>query len=196
MKVEAESLLVHFGLYVAEIFGSIVWEAFTFEYKLRIDCYQYCPIKNCAIEIDNSSIELDASIDREFAKCGFTDDILVRTDEVEFDLPHQFTLHLCSNINGVLGDENGDSTTFKSNVSDATLATSKTVPSEPIHYLVPTPKLPSIPSVPGNNETPTILMNDPNEKADESTTSPPPTKTTKTSEEDTPNNRLEESGED
>ena len=196
MKIKAESSLAYLGLYVAHIFGSVVWKAFTFEYKLRMDCYQYCPIKNCAVEINNSSIESDASIDREFAKCGFTDDMLVMPNEIEFDLPHQFTLHLCPNINGVLGDENGDSATFKSNVSDATLATSKTAPSKPIHYLVPAPTLPSITSVLGNDETPTILMNDPTEKADESEISPPPTKTPKTSEEDTPNNRLEESGED
>ena len=121
--------------------------------------------------------------------------MLVRPDEVAFDLPHQFTLHLCPDINGVLGDENGDSAAFKSNVSDATLATSKTAPSKPIHYLVPAPTLPSITSVLGNDETPTILMNDPTEKADESTTLPPPKKTPKTSKENSPNNRLEESGE-
>ena len=49
MKVEAESLLSHFGLYVAYIFGSVVLEAFTMEYKLKMDCYQYYPTKNCAI---------------------------------------------------------------------------------------------------------------------------------------------------
>ena len=88
MKVEAELLLAYFGLYLAEIFGSVVWEAFTFEYKLCMDCYQYCPIKNCAVKIDNSSLESDASITREFFKAGFTDDMLVRPDEVEFDLSH------------------------------------------------------------------------------------------------------------
>ena len=39
MKVEAELLLSHFGLYVAHIFGSVVWEAFTMEYKLKMYCY-------------------------------------------------------------------------------------------------------------------------------------------------------------
>ena len=91
LKIEAESLLSHFGLYVAVIFGSVVWEAFTMEYKLKMDCYQYCPRKNCAVEIDNSTIDSDESVDREFAKCGFTDDVLVIPVEVEFDLPHQFT---------------------------------------------------------------------------------------------------------
>ena len=94
MKVEAESLLAHFSLYLAETFCSVVWEAFTFEYKFWMNCYQYCPIKNCTVEIDNSSLELDASITKEFFKAGFTDNMLVRPDEVEFVLPHQFTLHL------------------------------------------------------------------------------------------------------
>ena len=196
MKIEAEWLLAHFGLYLAEIFGSVVWKAFIFEYKLRMDCYQYCPIKNCAVEIDNSPLKSDASITRESFKASFTDDMLVRPDEVEFDLPHQFTLHLCPDINGVLGDENGDSATFNSNVSDATLATSKTALSKPIHYLVPAPTFPSITSASGNDETPIILMNDTTEKTDELETSPPPTKSPKTSKEDTPNNRLEVSGED
>ena len=104
LKVEAKSLLSHFGLYVAVIFGSVFREAFTVEYKLKMNYYQYCPRKNCAVEIDNSIIDSDKSIDREFAKCGFTNDVLVIPDEVEFDLPHQFTLHLCPNINCILGD--------------------------------------------------------------------------------------------
>ena len=159
-----------------------------------MDYYQYCPIKNYAVEIDNFSIDPDKSIDRDFAKCGFMGDMLVIPDEVELDLSHQFTLHLCPDINGVLGDENGDSTTFTSNLSDATLTTSKIAPSDPIQYLVPAPKFTSIPSVSGNNETPTVLKNDPNEKVDSSKTSPTPAQ--KLSKEDTPNNRLEESGED
>ena len=88
MKIEAESLLAYLGLYLAKSFGSVVWEAFTFEYKLLMDCYQYCPIKNCAVEIDNSSLELDASLTGEFFKANFMDDMLVRPDKVGFDLPH------------------------------------------------------------------------------------------------------------
>ena len=171
MKVEAESLLSHFGLYVAHIFGSVVWEAFTVEYKLKMDCYQYYPIKNCAVEIDNSSIDLDESVDREFAKCGFTDDMLVLPDEVELDLPHQFTLHLYPDINGILGDENGDSATFKSNVSNATLATSKTAPSDPIQYLIPCPKPLTLPPSSVVNEIPTVNMSDHTDETDALTTS-------------------------
>ena len=123
MKTEAESLLAHFGLYVAHIFGSVVWEAFSVEYKFKMDQYQYCPLKCCGVEIDNSSIESNDSVDKEFARCGFTDNVLAISDEVHLDLQHQFTLHLCPDINGIFGDEKGDSATFKSNVSAATIAT-------------------------------------------------------------------------
>ena len=159
-----------------------------------MDYYQYCPSKNYAVEIDNLSLELDASLTRKFFKASFTNDMLVQPDVVEFNLQHQFTLHLCPYINGVLRYENGDSVTFNSNVSAATLATSKTAPFEPIHYLVPPSALPFTTSVSGENETPTILMNDPTNKADVFESLPPPSKTQKTSEEDTLNNRLEESG--
>ena len=178
MKVEAESLLSHFGLYTAYIFGSVVWEAFTVEYKFKMDYYQYCPIKCCAIEIDNSSIDSDDSVDREFARCGFTTDVLVLPDEVQLDLPHQFTLHLSPNINDILGDENGDSATFKSNLSAATLATSKTAPSDPIQYLVPCPKPPPILPSSVETEIQTVIMSDPADEtvqadeADASMTSP------------------------
>ena len=195
MKVEAESMLAHLGLYLAEIFGSVVWEAFTFEYKIRMEGFQYCPNKRCAVEIDNSSIESDDSISREFFKAGFTDDMLVLPAEVELDLPQQFTLHLCPDINGILGDENGDSATFNSNVSDATLATSKTAPCTPINYLLPVSTTPIPPSVLSEDETPTFVMDDSTNKSDDEASVPPPTKTPKTSAEDTPNNRLEESAE-
>ena len=45
MKDEAEALLFHFGIYLALIFGSVVWEAFTPQYKMRMDGFQYCPAK-------------------------------------------------------------------------------------------------------------------------------------------------------
>mgnify|MGYP005698059635 CR=1 FL=1 len=114
--------------------------------------------------------------------------------KMDLDLPQQFTLHLCPDINGILGDENGDSATFNSKVSAATLATSKTAPCTPINYLLPVSTLPPSPSVPAENETPTIEMDDSTNKSDEDDSLPPPTKTPKTSAEDTPNNRLEESG--
>ena len=187
-------MLAHLGLYLAEIFGSVVWDAFTFEYKVRMDCFQYCPHKNCAVEIDTSSIESDESLAREFLKAGFTDGMLARPDIVEFDLQHQFTLHLCPDIKGMLGDENGDSATFKSNLSAATLATSRTAPCEPIHYLVP-PTTPPSTSVSVETAPSTIVMIDTTDEADAIKTSPPPKKSSKTSAEDTPDNRLEESSE-
>ena len=139
LKVEAEALLSHFGIYAAVISGSVVLAAFTVEYRYKMDGYQYCLRKNCAVEIDNSTIDSDKSVEREFAKCGFTDDVLVIPDELEFDLPHQFTLHLYPDINGLLVDENGDSGTIRSNWLDATIATSKILLSDPINYLVPCP---------------------------------------------------------
>ena len=125
-----------------------------------MDQYQFCPITCRAVEIDTSSIESSDSLDEEFIRCGFTDDVIEVQDIVHLDLPHQFTLHLCPDINGILGDENGDSATFKSNVSAATIATSKTAPSAPIQYLVPCPKKP--PSLQSSNETKTqtVIMSD------------------------------------
>ena len=51
MKTEAESLLAHFGLYLAYIFGSVVWEAFSAYYKLKMDQYQYCPLTGRTVEV-------------------------------------------------------------------------------------------------------------------------------------------------
>ena len=111
-------------------------------YKTRIEAFQYCSLKNCAIEKDNLAIVSDESFDREFAKCGFTDDVIEIPTEIEFDLKHQVSLHVCPDIVGLLGDENGDTGTIRSNCSDATIATSKTAPSTPIDYLIPRPKPP------------------------------------------------------
>lgn len=49
MKVKAEALLAHFGIYLATVFGSIVWEAFTDLYRTTMDVFQYFPLENCAI---------------------------------------------------------------------------------------------------------------------------------------------------
>ena len=142
MKGEAEAMLSNFDIYLAVIFGSVVWEAFTVSYKASMEPFQYCPVKNCAIERETSTIASDESFDREFAKCGFTDDMIEILDEVEFDLRHQMTLHLYSDIVGHLGDENSDSGTIRLNCSNATIATSKTAASTPIDYLIPHPKPP------------------------------------------------------
>ena len=108
MKKEAEVMLSHFGIYIAVIFGSVVWEAFTKSYKTSTEAFQYYPVKNCAIKRYNTTIVSEESFDLEFTKCGFTDDVIEIPTEIEFDLRHQVTLHLCPNIIGLLGDENGD----------------------------------------------------------------------------------------
>ena len=167
MKTEAESLLAHFGLYVDHIFGSVVWEAFSVKYKFKMDQYQYFPLRCRAVEIDNSSIESNDSVDKKFARRGFTDNVITIPDKVHLDLQHQFTFHLCPDINGILGDENGDSAIFKSNVSAATIATSKTAPSNPIQYLVPCLKSsPILPSL-VETKTPTIVIIDLNKETEQ-----------------------------
>ena len=100
MKGEAEAMLSHFVIYLAVIFGSVVWEAFTVSYKVSMEPFQYYPVKNCAIKKDTSTITLDQSFDQEFVKRGFTNDLIEIPDEVEFNLLHQMTLHLCPNIVG------------------------------------------------------------------------------------------------
>ena len=98
--------------------------------------------------------------------------MLVIPKEIEFDLRHQITLHLCPDINGLLGNENGDSGTIRSNCSDATLAIFKIAPSDSIDYLILRPTTP-IPTPTTAKETPTVRMIDPNDNADSSMIAPP-----------------------
>ena len=137
MKPEAEAFLSHFGVYAAYIFGSVVWEAFTVGYKMQMSDFQFCPIKGCAVEIDNSTVGTTESTDIEFAKCGLSEDLLIMPEVISFDPKNQITLHLAPDTNGLLGDENGDSGTIRTDCSDATLGTFKTALSAPIDYLVP-----------------------------------------------------------
>ena len=69
MKEEAEALLSPFDIYLAVVFGSVVWEAFTVSYRTNMEARQYCPLKNCAIEIDASTIASNDSFDCDFVKC-------------------------------------------------------------------------------------------------------------------------------
>ena len=85
MKPEAEAFLSHFGVYVAYIFGSVVWEAFTVAYKMQMSDFQFCPIKGCAVEIDNSTVGTTESTDIEFAKCGLSEDLLIIPEAISFD---------------------------------------------------------------------------------------------------------------
>ena len=119
----------------------------SYKVSMEQEPFQYCPVKNCAIEKDTSTIASDESFDREFAKCGFTNDLIEITDEVEFNLRHQMTLNFCPDIVGLLGDKNGDSGASRSNCLDATIATSKTAPSTPIDYLIQRPKPPTLQKV-------------------------------------------------
>ena len=137
MKEEAEDLLSHFGIYLALIFGSVVWEAFTPQYKMRMDGFQYCPAKKRVVELDNSTIDLTETTYLDFTRMGFSEDLLTIPKDISFKPRHQFTLHVFPDVNGLLGDENGDSSTITSNCSDATLGTFRTAPSEPINYLIP-----------------------------------------------------------
>mmetsp|Transcript_13319 Transcript_13319/g.13136 ORF Transcript_13319/g.13136 Transcript_13319/m.13136 type:complete len:304 (-) Transcript_13319:117-1028(-) len=203
-EAEAEAMLSHFGIYIAVIFGSVVWEAFTVSYKASMEAFQYCPVRNCAIKRDTSTIALDElSLDREFSKCGFTEDVIEIPAEVEFNLKHQMTLHLYSDIVGFLGDENGDSGTIRSIYMDTTITTSKTAPSTPINYLILRPKPPIFQTSKVKTETPTVTMSDPTDKADAPRTSPTPATTaleddatTKTSVEEASSNRSKGSRDD
>ena len=81
----------------------------------------------------------DDSFDREFSKCGLSDDMINIFDVIELGLVQQITLHIYLDIVRLLGDENGDSGTIRLDCSDATIATSKPAPFEIIHYLEPPP---------------------------------------------------------
>ena len=175
MKDEAEALLSHFGIYLALIFGCVVWEAFTAQYKMKMDSFQYCPLKRCAVELDNSTIDSTESTDLEFTRMGFSEDLLTIPKDISFDPRNQFTLHVCPDVNGLLGDENGDSGTIRSNCSDATLGTFKTAPSEPINYLLPRSITTPIPPT-----APTTITTDNNNSKDDAPMSQSPAPTTST----------------
>ena len=74
-------------------------------YKTNLEPFQYCPIRRCTIERDTSTIASDKSFDWEFSKCGLTNDMIEIPTVIEFDLAHQITLHICSDIVGLFGDK-------------------------------------------------------------------------------------------
>ena len=59
MKVKGEAFISHFAIYFEAIFGSIVWDALTNDYRLSMANFQYCPMKKCAIE---TTAEPDVSV--------------------------------------------------------------------------------------------------------------------------------------
>ena len=154
MKAKAEGILSHLGIYVALVFGSVAWKAFAVTYKASMEPYQYCPIRRCAIERDTSTIASGDSFDCKFSKYGLSGDMIEIPKYVHLDPVQQITLHIYPDIMGILGDENGDSGTIRSDCSDATLAASKTTPFALINYLLPPP--PSVLTAPStfpNNTT-------------------------------------------
>ena len=169
MKAEAEALLSHLGIYMALIFGSVVWEAFTPQYKMRMEQFQYCPDTKLVVEIDTSTIDSTETTDLDFRRMGFTDDVLKIPDEIVIDPRHQITLHVCPDVNGLLGDENGDSGTITSHCSEATMGTFRTAPSEPINYLIP-PTITTPPAL--TAPTPTLTNN--NDSTDDAIMTQPP----------------------
>ena len=105
---------------------------------------------------------------------------------IEFNPAHQITLHVYPDIIGLLGDENRESGTIRSGVSDATMATFKTAPFTIINYLYPPPTPPL-----KNQSPPIVPMNDTTSKEDVPDSLLPPSTTP--SMEDALNNRSEES---
>ena len=96
-----------------------------------MEAFQYFPVECCSIEIDASTIASDDSFDYDFAKCGFTDNQIEIPHKIEFNLTNQFSLNVCVDFCGILGDANSDSGTIRSNLSDNTLATSQSILSNP-----------------------------------------------------------------
>ena len=146
IKEKAETLLSHFGIYLAVAFGSLAWEAFTVFYRTSMETFQYCPVKCCAVEIDASTIASDNSFDHDFAKCGFIGNQIEIPHKIEFDLPNHFSLNICANIRGIISDVNSNSGTSRSNVSDVTIATSQSILPKTIDYLTSIQKPPSSPT--------------------------------------------------
>ena len=189
MKAEAEGILSHLGIYVALVFGSVAWEAFTVSYKASIEPYQYCPTRCCAIERDTSTIASNNSFDREFSKCGLSNDMIEISEFVHLDPVQQITLHICPDIVGLFSDENGDSGIIRSDFSNATIATSKTAPFVIINYLQPPPPPPLLTPAPSTVPNSTTTSKDNATETSQSPATPPSTEVTL-------NNRSEESNAD
>ena len=122
------------------------------------------------------------NFDCDFAKWGLTNDLIKVPHKIEFDLTHQFFLHVGSNMCGMPRDVNGDSGTIRSNLCNTTLATSKSVLLTPMSYLVPiqTPISPSNNTNTEENQTvstPTVTKFVPTSIEDAQDSSIPPTTT-------------------
>ena len=62
-KEEAEAFLSHLAIYLEQIFGVVIWEAFTHKHKESMATFAYCPTKKCAVEITaHESLSFTSSI--------------------------------------------------------------------------------------------------------------------------------------
>ena len=52
---------------------------------MEMDAFQFCHIKQCAVELDSSTIDSTKSIDLDFTRMGFTEDLLILLKEILFD---------------------------------------------------------------------------------------------------------------
>ena len=50
MREEAEAFLSHLALYLEQIFGIVIWEVFSQEYKDNMKEFVYCPTLRHTIE--------------------------------------------------------------------------------------------------------------------------------------------------
>ena len=125
--------------------------------------------KKRVVEIDTSTIDPTETTDLDFKRIGFTEVVLKIPVDILIDPRHQITLHVCPDVTGLLGDENGDSGTITSHCSEATLGTFRTAPSEPINYLIP-PTITTPPAL--TAPTPTLTNN--NDSTDDAIMTQPP----------------------
>ena len=106
------------------------------------------------------------SIDQCFAKWGLHNNFKDIPPEIEFDLTNQVSLHIGADICGILGDIKGNSGTIRTDCSDATVATYKSILLEPINYLIkrntqiPDPTSNNMQVEDSNNNAPTISSGD------------------------------------
>ena len=64
VKEETEAFLSYLAIYLEQIFGVVIWGAFTHDYKERMSSFAYCNTKQCAVEITaNESPSKGSSID-------------------------------------------------------------------------------------------------------------------------------------
>ena len=113
----------HLAIYLEQIFGVVIWEAFTHDYKENMSSFAYCNTKQCAVEITanespstGSSIDSDDSANLNSMLSRFGLEQHVETEDnwdVSFDLSQQVSLHIGADCSGILGDAEGDSGTVR-----------------------------------------------------------------------------------